>query len=58
MLITGLTEEALFTLQNYTELPEKGILINIYGCCLFLFGGKLQLKSFSTIPNIYFKTIF
>jgi hypothetical protein len=54
MLITGLTEEALFTLQNYTELPEKGILINIYGCCLFLFGGKLQLKSSYIIPKRLF----
>lgn len=36
--LMGLTEEALFTLPNYTALPEKGILINIYGCCLFLFG--------------------
>lgn len=35
--LMGLTEEALFTMPDYMELPERGILVNIYGCCLFLF---------------------
>jgi len=35
--VIGLTEEALFSLPNYTDMPEKGLVINAVGICLAVF---------------------